>query len=102
MSQAIEALFQPPARLQIMAALSACDDAEFATLRGIVGVSDSVLSKHLAALSEPGLIALRKAKQDGRQRTWVKITPMGRRRFDGHLAALRALVVSAQQAVASP
>ena len=101
MSGGIEPLFQPPARLQLMAALAACDEAEFATLRDILDVSDSVLSKHLAALSEADLVALKKAKQDGRQRTWIRSTARGRKVFNAHLAALRAMVDTVQQAIAT-
>ena len=74
MMGAIEPLFQPPARLQIMAALAACDEAEFAILRDIVEVSDSVLSKHLSTLVDAGHLKLKKAKMGGRQRTWARIT----------------------------
>ena len=101
MSGAIEPLVQPPARLQIMAALAASDQTDFAILREIVEVSDSVLSKHLSALVEPGFIKLTKAKQDGRQRTWASITSNGKRALANHLAALRAMVEAAQAAVAA-
>ena len=101
MSAGIEPLFQPPARLQIMAALAAGDLVEFATLRQIVEASDSVMSKHLSALAEAGFIKLSKAKQDARQRTWASITSPGRRALTSHLAALRAMIETAQAAVAA-
>ena len=44
---AIDPVLHPPARLQIAAALARVDDIEFALLREIADVSDSVLSKHL-------------------------------------------------------
>jgi DNA-binding transcriptional ArsR family regulator len=59
-------VIHPPARLQIMAVLTEVQDAEFALLRTTTQVSDSVLSKHLAALGEAGYVALRKAASDGR------------------------------------
>jgi DNA-binding MarR family transcriptional regulator len=90
-----DAVLHPPARLQIAAVLAQVDDAEFARLREIVGVSDSVLSKHLAALVEAGHIKLRKAAADGRQRTWASLTRSGRRAFAAHVAALEALVATA-------
>lgn len=89
---ALEPLLQAPARLQIMAVLSQAQDAEFARLREITQVSDSVLSKHLAALAEADLIALRKAALDGRQRTWARITSKGRVRFAEHVAALMQIL----------
>jgi DNA-binding MarR family transcriptional regulator len=90
-----EAGFDPvihaPARLQIMAVLAGVHDAEFALLRDTVQVSDSVLSKHLSQLAEAGYIRLRKAPQDGRQRTWASLTREGRRAFTAHVKALQAL-----------
>ncbi|MEO7504599.1 MAG: transcriptional regulator [Sphingomicrobium sp.] len=92
-----DAVLHPPARLQIVAILANVDDAEFARLRDIVKVSDSVLSKHLAALSDAGHIALRKAASDGRQRTWASLTRSGRKAFFAHVAALEALVGTARR-----
>ncbi len=90
-----EAGFDPvihaPARLQIMAVLAGVQDAEFALLRDTVQVSDSVLSKHLSQLADAGYIRLRKAAQDGRQRTWASLTREGRRAFTAHVKALQAL-----------
>lgn len=84
-------VIHPPARLQIMGVLGGVTEIAFDALRDIVGVSDSVLSKHLSALAEPGYVRLKKAPLDGRQRTWVERTGAGRRAFEGHVAALRAL-----------
>lgn len=88
-----------PARLQIAALLARVEDAEFATIRDIVEVSDSVLSKHLSALGEAGYVRLRKASLDGRQRTWAALTRDGRQAFAAHMAALHELVRHAQQAI---
>lgn len=98
---AIDPVLHAPARLQIAAVLARVDDVEFATLREIAEVSDSVLSKHLSALSEAGYVKLTKAKQDGRQRTWAAFTSQGRKAFAAHMRALQALVASAEQAVAA-
>lgn len=97
----LDAALHAPARLQIAALLSRVEDAEFATIRDIVEVSDSVLSKHLSALGEAGYVALRKAAQDGRQRTWASLTRAGRTAFAAHMAALQQLVAHAQAAVAA-
>ena len=59
--------------------------------------SDSVMSKHLAALSDAGYVALRKAASDGRQRTWARLTSSGRaafRRPRQSAGSLAAAVVS--------
>ncbi|OHD06534.1 transcriptional regulator [Sphingopyxis sp. RIFCSPHIGHO2_12_FULL_65_19] len=88
----IDMLLHAPARLQIAALLAKVTEMEFAKLRELLKVSDSVLSKHLAALSDAGYVALRKAAEDGRQRTWASLTRAGTRALDRHVAALRAIV----------
>jgi DNA-binding transcriptional ArsR family regulator len=88
----IDMLLHAPARLQIAALLAKVTEMEFAKLRELLKVSDSVLSKHLAALSDAGYVALRKAAEGGRQRTWASLTRAGTRALDRHVAALRAIV----------
>jgi len=80
-----------PGRLQICALLSASEEAEFAMIRDAITVSDSVLSKHLKQLEEAGYVRPRKAAADGRQRTWLSLTPEGRRAFAAHVAELTRL-----------
>lgn len=101
MSEAIDPVLHAPARLQIAAMLSRADDLEFATIRDVVHVSDSVLSKHLTALADAGYVKIVKAPRDGRQRTWASFTRDGRKAFAGHMAALRELAAAAEQAVAA-
>ena len=80
-----------PGRLQTCAILSAADDVEFAVVRDTLSVSDSVMSKHLKQLEEAGYVALTKAPFDGRQRTWISLTPAGRTAFAAHVAELQRL-----------
>ena len=98
MTYALDMVLHAPARLQIAAVLGRVTDMEFAVLRDVVGVSDSVLSKHLAALADAGYVALRKAAQDGRQRTWASLSASGRKAFVAHLAALQDLAAGARTA----
>lgn len=91
MTASFDAVIHAPARLQIMGVLAGVSDAEFALLAKTAQVSDSVLSKHLSQLAEAGYIRLRKAAQDGRQRTWASLTKEGRRAFADHVKALQAL-----------
>lgn len=87
----LDSLIHAPGRLQICAILSAAEEAEFATVRDAVGVSDSVMSKHIKLLEEAGYVKLRKAALGGRQRTWLALTAAGRKAFAGHLAELQRL-----------
>jgi DNA-binding MarR family transcriptional regulator len=100
-SGGLDAALHAPARLQIAALLARVEEAEFATIRDLVEVSDSVLSKHLSAMGEAGYVRVRKAAQDGRQRTWAALTRAGRKAFAAHMAALHELVAHAQAAVAA-
>ncbi|KQN04186.1 MarR family transcriptional regulator [Sphingomonas sp. Leaf230] len=87
----LDPLIHPPARLQLMALLTDVTEMEFGIARDVLGVSDSVLSKHLAQLGDAGYIELRKATVNTRQRTWIVATAAGRKAFKGHVAALQAL-----------
>ena len=51
----LDPLIHAPARLQVVTTLSAVSEAEFATLRAALQVSDSVLSKHISALADHNL-----------------------------------------------
>lgn len=90
----LDTVIHAPGRLQICALLASASEAEFATLREAVGVSDSVMSKHLKLLEEAGYIAARKAAYNGRQRTWISLTPSGRKAFVAHVAELNRLASS--------
>jgi DNA-binding MarR family transcriptional regulator len=85
-------LLVPPARLKLMTALTAVSEAEFATIRETLDVSDSVLSKHLSALEEAGYVKRRKGVHRGHRTTWISLTARGRQALSGHVAALRALI----------
>jgi DNA-binding MarR family transcriptional regulator len=81
-----------PNRLQICAILSAVSSADFATVREGLGVADSVLSKHVRVLHEAGYINVHKSTCASRMRTSLSLTQAGRAAYDGHVAALRAIV----------
>jgi DNA-binding MarR family transcriptional regulator len=86
-----DAAIHAPGRLQICALLSATDQMDFAAIRESIGVSDSVLSKHLKLLEEAGYVRFRKAPFEGRQRTWLSLTADGKRAFAAHVAELTRL-----------
>ena len=88
----LDPLVHAPARLQLLATLSAVSEAEFITLRDALEVSDSVLSKHVSALASAGYVRSRKGSRAGRRTTWVALTDAGRRALHDHVAALRRLI----------
>jgi DNA-binding MarR family transcriptional regulator len=78
-------------RLSVVAALSGAERAEFGFVRDTVEVSDSVLSKQVAALEAAGYVDVEKGKVGRRPRTWLKLTPTGEAAFARHVAALHAI-----------
>lgn len=79
-------------RLRICAAAATGTAVEFSVLEEALAISTSLLSKQLKVLVDAGYVALDKRRGVGRPRTWVALTPAGRRAFEAHLAALRAIV----------
>jgi DNA-binding MarR family transcriptional regulator len=88
----IDPLIHPPARLRLMATLSAVSEAEFATVRDRLHVSDSVLSKHISTLADAGYVKSRKDSHLGRRTTWVALTPLGSHALARHVAGLREVI----------
>ena len=82
-------LIHAPIRLRICATLAAVDSAAFSTVKAMLGVSDSVLSKHIAVLESAGYLVVRKHTVLSRVYTSLALTPAGRTALRGHLAALR-------------
>jgi DNA-binding MarR family transcriptional regulator len=86
-----DAVVHAPPRLQICGLLAAVDTMDFAAVRDAVGVSDSVLSKHVKQLEEAGYVKVGKATIASRQRTSLSLTKTGRAAFDAHVAELRRI-----------
>ena len=85
-----------PNRLQICAMLATLDTAEFGAVRDTIGVSDSVLSKHVRQLEEAGYVKLTKATVASRMRTWLSLTRAGKAAFKAHVAELEKLAAHAR------
>ena len=91
----LDPLIHAPKRLGAMAILATAKWVEFSFLREQLDVSDSDLSKQMTALTDAGYAKVRKNGHGRGSTTWFAITPSGRSAFDGHVAALRALVEQA-------
>jgi DNA-binding MarR family transcriptional regulator len=81
-----------PLRLRLMTMLTAVSEVEFATLRDGLQVSDSVLSKHVAALAGVGYVRSRKGVHRKRRTTWISLTSLGRRSLSDYVAELREII----------
>jgi len=89
-------LIHPSTRLSIVALLASADWIDFAFVRDRLQVSDSALSKQFATLEEAGYITVDRPVSNRRRRVRVHLTDTGRAAFEGHVAALRAVVASAE------
>ena len=92
-------IIHPTTRLSIVALLASADWVEFSFVRDRLGLSDSALSKQFATLEEAGYLVLERTLSERRRRVRVRLTPAGRAAFEGHAAALRAIVAAAEGSV---
>ncbi|MGV8026273.1 MAG: winged helix-turn-helix domain-containing protein [Anaerolineaceae bacterium] len=88
-------IIHQPVRLQIMATLIALkegNEVDFTYLRDLLEVTDGNLGAHLRKLEETGYIAMNKTFVDRKPRTFITATPLGRKIFQEHVAALESIL----------
>ena len=68
------------------------EQVDFNFLKSRLGLTDGNLGSHLLTLEEAGYIAVEKTFVARKPRTYVAATPAGRRAFEGHVAALTAIL----------
>lgn len=90
----IDTLIHSPVRFSLLAALVNLEDVDFRFLADLLEVSDSVLSQALTVLEAASFVSVRKEASGRRTKTWIAITPAGRRAFAQHLTTLRAIVTT--------
>ncbi|AIG74234.1 MULTISPECIES: transcriptional regulator [Amycolatopsis] len=90
-------IIHAPNRLKICALLDSVERAEFGVVQERLGVSASVLSKHVGVLMDAGYVRQDKAVRDTRQRVWLLLTSAGREAYRGHVAALHEIVAQASE-----
>jgi DNA-binding MarR family transcriptional regulator len=88
-------LIHPSTRLSLVALLAAADWVDFAFLRDQLDLSDSALSKQLSTLDEAGYVSIERPVSNHRRRVRARLTPQGREAFEGHVAALNAIIAGA-------
>ena len=92
MTATLNEVIHAPNRLQICAFLISVDRAEFSVVRDMLGVTDSVTSKHIKVLEHAGYVQIAKPTGQGRVRTWLQLSPSGRLAYAAHVEALRRLI----------
>ncbi|MGW7521631.1 transcriptional regulator [Streptomyces sp. NPDC054796] len=93
--EGFDELIHPATRLSVVALLATTEWADFAFIRDSLSLSDSALSKQLCTLEGAGYLEIHKEGGGRRRRTRVRLTDHGRIAFEGHVAALRAIVEGA-------
>jgi DNA-binding MarR family transcriptional regulator len=94
-SAQFDELIHPSTRLSIVALLAAADWADFSFVRDQLALSDSALSKQLTTLEEAGYITIERPLADRRRRVRARLTPLGKERYQGHVAALQQIISGA-------
>jgi DNA-binding MarR family transcriptional regulator len=84
-----------PVRLGILTVAAETKRIDFVSLRDMLGLTDGNLSRHLSTLEGAGYIAIEKAFEGRRPRTWISATRAGREALRAEIAALREIVAAA-------
>ena len=80
------------ARLGILAMLAEADRVDFGLIQQTLELTAGNLSRHLTTLESARLVHIEKGYEGRRPRTWVRITPTGRKALKKEVQALRDLV----------
>lgn len=88
----INKLIHEPARLSIMAVLSACEQADFKYLENSTNLTAGNLSSHLSKLEKANYIDIQKSFKGKVPVTMVRITKNGMKEFNKYLKQMRAMM----------
>ena len=95
--EGLDRVMHEKARLGILASLAAHESGLlFNDLKQLCALTDGNLSRHLAVLSEAGLVEIWKATSGARPQTMYRMTAEGRERFAEYIAVLEKVVADAQ------
>jgi DNA-binding MarR family transcriptional regulator len=89
-------LIHPSTRLSLVAVLASTDWADFSYLRDRLNLSDSALSKQLTTLEQADYVTIDRRVTNRRRRVRAQLTDAGREAFEGHVAALQAVIAAAE------
>jgi DNA-binding MarR family transcriptional regulator len=87
----LDRMVHEPARLAIIAVLSACESADFTYLANATGLSKGNLSAQLSKLEEAGYVSIVKSFKGKYPNTMGSLTPAGRRAFDAYRQQVKAV-----------
>lgn len=88
----INKAFDHRIRLGIMSVLMVNENADFTTLKKLLGVTDGNLASHIKALETENYINVEKQFISKKPNTKYSITPLGKNAFQEHIGALEKLI----------
>lgn len=88
----LDKAFESRVRLGIMSVLTASGQADFNTLKEMLGVSDGNLASHIRALEDLGYIETQKQFIGRKPNTSYTVTEAGKKAFSAHIDALTSLL----------
>lgn len=88
----INKAFDHRIRLGMMSVLMVNENADFNTLKELLGVTDGNLASHIKALEQENYIHIEKQFIAKKPNTQYSITPEGRKAFQQHIEALEKLI----------
>lgn len=95
--EGLDRVIHEKARLGILTSLAAHPDGLlFNDLKQVCSLTDGNLNRHLAVLSEAGLVEIWKGTSGGRPQTLYRLTSAGRTRFADYISVLEKVVADAQ------
>lgn len=97
--EGLDRILHEKARLSILASLAANSDGLlFNDLKKLCALTDGNLSRHLAVLTDAGLVevAPHKGGKTARPQTQYRLTTSGKRRFAEYIGVLEKVVADAQ------
>ena len=84
-------LLSNPTRLALVAGLDGCVKSDFQTIKQQLSVTDSTLSKHIAALEKEGLVDVKKGFVGKKTKTTLSLSKKGREVFEAHMQGLKEI-----------
>lgn len=88
----LDKAFESRVRLGIMSVLNSAGQADFNTLKSMLGVSDGNLASHIKALEKLGFIETIKQFIHRKPNTSYAVTESGRKAFSAHIDALCSIL----------
>ena len=90
----LDRVVHEPARLMIVALLSAIEQADFLYMLHETALNKGTLSSHLARLEEAGYVEITKTYRGKVPQTLLRLTPAGRKAFNQYRKLLKGVLTT--------